>query len=474
MVSDGRRSGEHHLTVDNLGGQPVGVAVEVTGAPDLAVEATPSALPVEAGGSAAATLRVRPRRRLVAGRSRRHRFRAVARVAGVPVAAAEGAMLQRPLAPWWVLAAVLLVVLLPVAALLRPQPSLAVPDPAGAPVAEATTLLERTGLRAEVAREPSETVAPGSLIRTEPSPGARVRRGDRVTLVVSSGPAVTPLPQGMGELVIGFVDWFAAARDNPGSLLKGFEPILFAHEQTGRLQGLDVDLANELAARLKVTVRFERLQHFTHSLSDVAGQRVHVGLSVLRDRAEGRRDVDFIDYLDPDTALLVPARNRDAFRSLDALCGRTVVRPIEMTAGSLVALSHKCEDRGRPGITLMSCPKLGFQPDADEAVPVRDCPAGGDPLRLVLDGQVHAAVLDLPVAERLVKTAAVGGQLAIAGPRVESAPYGIAVRKGDSAVQDAVRSALRAVIADGTYDRILAKWKLQRRALKTAAVNGGP
>jgi polar amino acid transport system substrate-binding protein len=92
----------------------------------------------------------------------------------------------------------------------------------------------------------------------------------------------------------------------------------------------------------------------------------------------------------------------------------------------------------------------------------------------VLDGWVDAAVLDLPVAERLVKTSRVGGQLTIAGARVESAPYGIAVRKGDSAVRDAVRSALAAVIADGTYDRILATWKLQRRALRTAAVNGGP
>jgi polar amino acid transport system substrate-binding protein len=306
-----------------------------------------------------------------------------------------------------------------------------------------------------------------------PSPGARVRRGARVTLVVSSGPAVTPLPPGTGELVIGFVDSFAASRDNPGSLLKGFEPILFADEK-GQLQGLDVDLANELAARLQVTVRFDRLRHYTHSLSDVANQRVRIGLSVLRDRAEGRRDVDFIDYLDADSALLVPTRNRDAIRSLDALCGRTVVRPIEMTAGSLVEESRRCVARGRPGITLMSCPKLGFVPDADEAVPVQECPARGDPLRLVLDGSAHAAVLDLPVAERLVKATGVAGQLAIARPRVESAPYGIAVRKGDSATMDAVRSALRAVIADGSYDRILAKWRLQRRALKTAAVNGGP
>jgi ABC-type amino acid transport substrate-binding protein len=426
VVSQGRRSGEHALTVANLGAQPVGVAVAAHGAEELAAEVTPSALQVEAGGRATATLRVRPRRRLVAGRARRQGFRAVASVGRAPVAVAEGAMLQQPLAPWWLVSVALLAGLLAVVLVLRPQPPSTLTDPGG-------------------------TAAAGA-----------------------SAPAVTPLPPGTSELVVGFVDRFAASEDNPASLLDGFDPILFTDPKTGRLRGLDVDLAKELATRLQVKFRFERLAHFTHSLSDVERQHVHIGMSVLRDRAEGRRDVDFIDYLDPGSALLVPERNRDEVRSLEDLCGRTVVRPIEMTAGSLVEQSHRCETKGQPGITLMSCPKLSIRPDADEGVPLQVCPAGGDPLRLVIDGSVDAAVVDLPVAARLVKTSSVGGQLTIAKPAVKSAPYGIAVRKGDGTVRDSLQSALRAVIADGTYDRILAKWNLQRRALKTAAVNGGP
>jgi ABC-type amino acid transport substrate-binding protein len=427
VVSQGRQAGEHALTVANRGGQPAGVTVATYGAEELDTAVSPSALWVEAGGRATATLRVRPRRRLVAGRTRRHRFRAIASIERTPVAAAEGAMLQRPLAPWWLLSAALLAGLLVVALVLRPQPPAAAPGPDG----------------------------------TDPAG--------------PEAPAVVPLPPGTSELVVGFVDRFAAAEGNAGSLLGGFDPILSADPKDGRLRGLNVDLANELAARLRVEFRFERLRHFTHSLSDVANRHVHVGMSVLRDREEGRRDVDFIDYLNPGSALLVPERDRDALRSLENLCGRTVVRPIEMTAGSLVEQSHRCKANGRPGITLMSCPQLGsFKPDADEGVPLRECPAGSDPLRLVIDGSVDAAVVDHPVAARLVKTSGVGGQLAIARPAVRSAPYGIAVRKGDSTVRDSLQSALRAVIADGTYDRILAKWNLQRRALKTAAVNGGP
>jgi ABC-type amino acid transport substrate-binding protein len=425
VVSQGRRSGEHHLTVANLGGQPVAVAVSADGTEELTAEVTPGALWVEAGGRAAATLRARPRRRLVAGRARRHGFRAVASVGRSPVAVAEGAMLQRPLVPWWLPAVALLAVLLPVALLLRPQPAAA------------------------------------------PGPGKGAAAG-------ASGPTLIPLPAGTTELVVGFVDHFAASEDKPDSLLEGFDPILSADPDSGRLQGLDVDLAEELADRLQVKMRYERLGHFTHSLSDVKNQHVHIGMSVLRDRAEGRRVVDFLDYLNPGSALLIPKRDQDQIRSLKDLCGRTVVRPIEMTAGALVEQSHRCERSGEPGITLMSCPKLSIRPDADEGVPLRECPADGDPLQLVIDGQVDAAVLDHPVAARLVKTSSVGGQLTIARPVVKSAPYGIAVRRGDSTVMDALQSALRVIIADGTYDRILAKWKLQRHALKTAAVNGGP
>jgi ABC-type amino acid transport substrate-binding protein len=425
VLSQGRRAGEHALTVANLGGQPVEVAVAANGA-ELATRVTPSAMRVAAGARATARLRARPRRRLLAGRARRHGFRAVASVGRAPVAVADGAVLQRPLAPWWLLSVALLAGLLAVALVLRPEP---------------------------------------------PGPGADAARAAGGGTPAA---AVTPLPAGTSELVVGFVDSFAASDDNAGSLLDGFDPILFTDPDSGRLRGLDVDLAEELADRLQVKLRYERLGHFTHSLSDVKNQHVHIGMSVLRDRAEGRRVVDFIDYLNPGSALLVPKRDHAEIRSLEDLCGKTVVRPIEMTAGSLVEQSHRCAANGRPGITLMSCPQLSTAPDADEDVLLRRCPAGGDPLRLVIDGSVDAAVVDHPVAARLVRTASVGGQLTIARPAVKSAPYGIAVRKGDDAVRDAVQSALRAVIADGTYDRILAEWNLQRRALRTAAVNGGP
>ena len=58
-------------------------------------------------------------------------------------------------------------------------------------------------------------------------------------------------------------------------------------------------------------------------------------------------------------------------------------------------------------------------------------------------------------------------------PGFEVGHYGIAVPSGKTQLREALRDALRAVIADGSYDQVLSKWNVSAGALKTAAINGG-
>jgi ABC-type amino acid transport substrate-binding protein len=289
------------------------------------------------------------------------------------------------------------------------------------------------------------------------------------------GVEVVPLPPGTSELTVGYVAGFAAGEKDHGSLLHGgFDPILF-RDPAGRLQGLDVDLAKALGDKLGVNFDFDPVPAFTHSLARVKRGDDDLSISLLRDRGEGREDVDFIDYLDPGGALLVPKEDADRIGSLDDLCGKTVVRPIEMPAGSVVDQSRRCLSESRRPVTLVSCPRISPNPDEDQpGVELKACPTGRDPLQLVLDGKADAAVMDLPVAERLLETPTLSRQLAIAEPRVEAGPYGIAVRKGDTQVMASVRSALRFIIEDGTYDQILGRWGLERFARRDATVNEAP
>ncbi len=61
----------------------------------------------------------------------------------------------------------------------------------------------------------------------------------------------------------------------------------------------------------------------------------------------------------------------------------------------------------------------------------------------------------------------------VGGQQFGVIPYGIAVSKKNPQLRDRVQTALKAVIANGTYDRLLRKWGLQQGAMRSAPVNAG-
>lgn len=73
-----------------------------------------------------------------------------------------------------------------------------VPDVSGADQVAATQTLNRAGFVVEKVTEPSDAVAAGLVIRTEPAAGTPAPRGSTVRLVVSSGPDVVMVPDVVG------------------------------------------------------------------------------------------------------------------------------------------------------------------------------------------------------------------------------------------------------------------------------------
>ena len=61
----------------------------------------------------------------------------------------------------------------------------------------------------------------------------------------------------------------------------------------------------------------------------------------------------------------------------------------------------------------------------------------------------------------------------MAGQVGDVASYGVAVPSSNPSLRDALQGALKAVIADGTYDKVLAGWNVSAGALTTAAIDGG-
>jgi serine/threonine-protein kinase len=69
-----------------------------------------------------------------------------------------------------------------------------VPQLAGMTIGEAQNQIAGNGWELTVTEEESDTVEVDRVIRTEPEPGVKVKEGDPFTIVVSTGPPPTPLP----------------------------------------------------------------------------------------------------------------------------------------------------------------------------------------------------------------------------------------------------------------------------------------
>jgi beta-lactam-binding protein with PASTA domain/tRNA A-37 threonylcarbamoyl transferase component Bud32 len=74
-----------------------------------------------------------------------------------------------------------------------------VPDVLGLSELDGRRRVRRAGFTAFVEREGSAKVVAGSVIRSDPSAGARIERGSRVTLFVSSGPKEVAVPDVVGQ-----------------------------------------------------------------------------------------------------------------------------------------------------------------------------------------------------------------------------------------------------------------------------------
>jgi polar amino acid transport system substrate-binding protein len=236
-----------------------------------------------------------------------------------------------------------------------------------------------------------------------------------------------------------------------------YAPIEFYKENGQEPQGLDIDLANALGAKLGMTVTFVNDTDFAGIIGALRAGRFDVVMSAMNDTAERRgKGVDFVDYFRAGSSILVQKGDRRPVQGLDDLCGATVAVQKGTTQDTdiLTAQESKCRTAGRP-VTV-----LRFEKDIDA-------------LQQVKNGRAVADLEDFPVAAYNAATSGGGNDFDVVPTQVgDVGVYGIAVPADNAALRDRLRDALRAAIDDGTYDRILARWNISAGALKTAAVNG--
>jgi polar amino acid transport system substrate-binding protein len=220
-----------------------------------------------------------------------------------------------------------------------------------------------------------------------------------------------------------------------------YAPFEFYEEGTENADGLDIDIAEALAAALGVEVEFVNTG-FDGIIPALQAEDFDVVMSAMTITDERSEQIDFVPYVTVGTGILVPSGNPDGIAGLEDLCGKTVsVQVGTIQVDLLEAQNEECSDE--INIVVFDTNPLA----------VEDLRTGGS----------DASFSDFPVAAE--DAAQSDGDLEVVSPQVEPEPYGIGVRKESTELKAVLEEALQAIRDDGTYESILAEWMLEAIAL---------
>ncbi|MER5491101.1 ABC transporter substrate-binding protein [Streptomyces sp. NPDC002454] len=242
-----------------------------------------------------------------------------------------------------------------------------------------------------------------------------------------------------------------------------YPPVEFK-DASGKTAGIDPDVADALGKQLGVKFTFEN-GTFDTLVTGLRAKRYDIAMSAMtdtKDRQNGvdgdtgkkvGEGVDFVDYFNAGVSLYTPKGKTQSIATWDDLCGKKIVVQRGTVSHDLAKdQAEKCGDE-----------KLAIEAfDTDAQAQTRLRSGGAD-----------AGSSDFPVAAYAVKTSGGGKDFEIVGEQVDAAPYGIAVAKGNTELRDALKAALDAIIANGEYGKIIAKWGVEAGAVEQAVVNGG-
>ena len=214
---------------------------------------------------------------------------------------------------------------------------------------------------------------------------------------------------------------------------------------SGKIVGLDADLANAIAAQLGLKAQLQNAT-FDTIIPGLQSGKYDVGMSSFTDTKAREKVVDFVDYFQAGEGFYVKAGSTKKFNGLSSLCGAKVsVENGTTEQTDAQAQAKKCK---------VSVLTFSDQNQANLAVS---------------SGRADVGFADSQVADYIVKQS--NGQFASSGTAFAVSPYGIALPKGNGMAK-AVQAAVGALITDGSYAKILAKWGVTAGAIKTPTLNG--
>lgn len=217
--------------------------------------------------------------------------------------------------------------------------------------------------------------------------------------------------------------------------------------------GFDKDLGDLISTQLGVPVVFNNAT-FDGLITQLDSGRFDMIMSSMTDNAERQKQVDFVDYYKAGEVMLVAKGNPKGIKTVDDLCGKTVAVQRGTTQDDYLqnTISPKCKAEGKP-MNL-----LAFDTESEAMLQIKQ-------------GRADSGMQDYPVAAYNVKQS--NGAYETVGAQVIANPLGIALRKNDTQLRDAVQQAVQATMDNGSYKKLIDTYDTPLGAIDKATINAG-
>lgn len=229
-----------------------------------------------------------------------------------------------------------------------------------------------------------------------------------------------------------------------------FPPIV-SIDGSGKYVGIDADIIEAIAKELQLEVNWINIK-FDGIIPGISAGRFDVGMTGITDTVERQQAVDFVNYANVGSGIIVAKGNPKGVKTINDICGLIVASQTgDLATTYAKRQSEKCTAEGRPEVTINEFP------EATQSI-----------LQL-RGGRADVIIHDYPLSAYKVQQSE--GALDLAGEQFSAAPYGMAIAKNRSALAEALVNGLDTIIANGEYGRILEKYDVKEIAIDKATIN---
>ena len=233
----------------------------------------------------------------------------------------------------------------------------------------------------------------------------------------------------------------------PGSLTVGSNmttpPQMFV--ENGQPAGFEIDLSRAIAAQMCLKPQFVNIA-FGGLFPGLGARKFDYITSGLGITPQREQVFDFVPYLVGGIQLVVRKDSGLHFKDENGLCGHSVA-----------TISGTTQARAIERVNEKVC-------KAGQKIDLKYFPSFNDAVIQLRKKSSDVAFVDWAFAAyvtNLMPELAIGSPIISGRPEVPRNQLGMAFRKGDKAVHDAVAAALQQLEKTGEYDKILDKWHLK-------------